>query len=262
MLAKILFPARSVCRAYVTPLRMWVIVGTLALYEHLGCGLLAQDEQAPVHRRSAGQPLPWSQRVSVDFHNVSLVQVAEELETTVGLRIIINHKALEDAGIAPDRGITLKLRDVTVEALLDLLCETNDLDYHLRDRFIVLTTPTDAQQHSATRVYPVADLIDYLVQTHLRTPNSKLGDNATFFGGAGLTASPDTPTTYHSQARDELILTLQAHVNPDSWDVNGGASSCSLFGDLLIVRTTERGHHAVRAMLKNLRRNIQAGQRQ
>ena len=255
--------SRSLARVQMV---VFVVIGMLtgmASHGQLGRGLLAQGQQdtsSPgVEPQTMSRPVPWGKRVTLDSWNQPLVDVISDLEKVIGHPIYIDHRALADAGIPLDRSVSLQLKDVTVEALLDFLCETNDLDYYIRDRFIVLTTPEDAAHHLVTHVYPVADLIDYRVQTQLRSQSTKeRDDDFRFFG---LAASPDTPTTYRSEARDELMLTLQAHVNPDSWDVNGGYASCSLYGDLLIVSTTERGHRAVRAMLKNLRRHIEAGQR-
>ena len=61
-------------------------------------------------------------------------------------------------------------------------------------------------------------------------------------------------------AHESLINLIIAHVDPESWDTNGGKGTVSAVDNTLLVRQTELNHDAIRAFLKEFAAKTVGGQ--
>jgi hypothetical protein len=135
-------------------------------------------------------------RISCDFREKPLREVAAFLEKELNEKVLIDAKTLEDLGISPDAPITKLVSNTTAENALDLLLRDLGLTYMIRDEAILITSPEEAENNLMTRTYDVSDLPAY------RTEN---GDSM-----------PDY---------DSLIELIEKTIQPRSWDTVGGPAS-------------------------------------
>ena len=98
-------------------------------------------------------------RTDAEFVETPLKDTIEFLADKCNLQIIIKQKRLEEAGVALDQQITLRLKNVRLSTLLDVMLEDLNLVYTEKDDLVVITTPDDAQATMEVRVYDCRDLL-------------------------------------------------------------------------------------------------------
>ena len=165
--------------------------------------------------RKALQP-----KVTLNFSDVSLTELAPRLSEMLGCAVLIDRTALEDAGIA-DQTVTIHLKNVTASAALRLMLRATapSLTYDIQDEALVITT-SDALRPT-TAIYPVDDLCK----------------------------SDDELNT--------LVESLQSTVRPDTWAEVGGHSDIYPLDygrAVLLVAQTPSGHDDVTDFFAKLRK--------
>ncbi|MEE8384711.1 MAG: STN domain-containing protein, partial [Dehalococcoidia bacterium] len=123
----------------------------------------AAEELEPEANRAARQKL--SKRTpEFRFDAARLEEVIDSLRDLTGLNIEPNWDALEMAAIERDVEVTLRLRDVTFEKVLDLILSQvgageTELAYEIDDGIIQISTKEDLSRLTVNRVYNVGDLL-------------------------------------------------------------------------------------------------------
>ncbi|MEX2388078.1 MAG: hypothetical protein WD534_09380, partial [Phycisphaeraceae bacterium] len=226
------------------------------------------------------EPLP------VDFEAHRLVNVIDYFQSTTGQNFFVNWRALESAGVDQDTPIDLQLANVPADQALRLVLQQASSDfepvrYSLIDGIVHISTESDLQRTTDTRVYDVRDLL-------VQVPNF---DNAPQFdlesaldeesgtggeggrgggggrggrgggGGGGLFGDSDDSDSedveYRSRAEmiaeiEEMIRTTVGRI--DEWDEFGGdVSSIREYNGNLILRSTPDNHREVVELLTQLR---------
>jgi hypothetical protein len=178
---------------------------------------------------------------AVDFRGVPLVDVLDFIRDTVDVNIAINWAALEAAGVDRNAPVTLRLRNIPLSRVLNLvLAEASQggtaLSWYIADNVIHLTTKEIADRQMITRVYPVQDLL--VDVPNFEGPEFNLnsggggGGGGSPFGGQGT----DGQETETMQERGEKLVELVKQVvDPDVWVENGGYASIRYFHGHLIV---------------------------
>ena len=104
-----------------------------------------------------------AQRHTAEFVETPLNDVLNFLADAADVQIFINRKALESEGLALDAPITMSLKNVRLDMLLDLILEqgsTNGgLAYVERDGILIVSTMTNLEGASEVRVYNCRDLL-------------------------------------------------------------------------------------------------------
>jgi hypothetical protein len=156
----------------------------------------------------------------VEFADVSLLKVLQELQDDYHIPIHIDTPALDEAGVGTDSPVTRKIRDVSFRAALNLLLDRLQLTWIIRDEVLVVTTKEKAGRYLVTCVYNVGDLVDK--------------------------KDPDY---------DNLIDTIVSCVATDTWAENGGgeAEIRPFAPGLLVVSQTQAVHEDISALLSNIR---------
>jgi hypothetical protein len=88
------------------------------------------------------------------------------------------------------------------------------------------------------------------------------------FGGGqagGLSGAVDFGIQQHFvqdsyDVHESLINLITEHVDPESWDANGGKGTVSAVDNTLLIRQTESNHDAIRAFLKEFAAKTMGGQ--
>jgi len=97
--------------------------------------------------------------ISVDFVETPLETVAAFVQDQCGIPVLLDFRALEDAGIEPDDPVSLQVSEISLRAVLGLLLRQLDLTYIVRHEVLLVTTPEEAEDVETPRVYPVGEIV-------------------------------------------------------------------------------------------------------
>jgi hypothetical protein len=104
-----------------------------------------------------------AQRHSAEFVETPLKDVLEYLAENSEVQIFINRKAIESEGLAVDVPISMNLKNVRLDMLLDLILEQaatdGSLTYVERDGILIVSTTANLEGASEVRVYNCRDLL-------------------------------------------------------------------------------------------------------
>jgi hypothetical protein len=178
---------------------------------------LPPGDQTP--RPSGEQALPQAleQPGDVDFRFRPLAEALEELADRHGLTIIIDRRALDDAGVSADEAVTLSAQGLRLRSVLNLLLGHLELDWTIRHGCLVVTSAEVASGEVFPRVYDVADM---------------LGPN----GGI-----------------NELIELITSTLAPESWAEVGGPSPIEEVPGGLVILQTWQMHERIADLLAAMR---------
>jgi len=94
-----------------------------------------------------------------DFNNMTLQDIADYLTDRYGIEVLLDTRALDNAGIASDALVKSKLKGISFRSALRLTLRPMNLKYMLKDEALLITTPEVADQEMVVKVYPVDDLV-------------------------------------------------------------------------------------------------------
>ena len=164
-------------------------------------GRAKREEQKESKQKRAVEPVdggpPTVQEVlarpvTVEFIDTPLADVLSFLSDTAKVQFYVKSKRLEESGVALDIPITLRLTDVRLGTVLDLLLEQIDLTYVDRDELLIITSRDDAEATMEVRVYDCRDLLAIK-----SSGNSTLRSAP---GGGGFFSVPNAPVSRRKPA--------------------------------------------------------------
>jgi uncharacterized protein YggL (DUF469 family) len=103
-----------------------------------------------------------SKRITAEFVETPVKDVLSYIGDVSDVQIFINRKALEDDGVPLDAPVTINLKSVRVDMLLDLVLEqvgANAMTYVERDGILIVSTMANLEGASEVRVYNCRDLL-------------------------------------------------------------------------------------------------------
>ncbi len=141
---------------------------------------VAQNQSAPtetkkkkkdVAGKSASAPVPKSdatqevemrlaEKMASSFVDVPLQEFLDTIGAGAKVDFYLDKNALEDAGVGTDKPVTINLRSIRIDKLLDLALGQLDLVWISRDGYVFVTTREKLEQELETRVYNCRDLIE------------------------------------------------------------------------------------------------------
>jgi len=160
------------------------------------------------------------------FNETPLHEAVDYLKKYHHIEIQLDRKSLDDLGITGDTPITVNLKGLSLRSALRLILKEHGLTYVIEDEVLLITTPEEAENRLATKVYPVADLV---LPPH---------------------ASKETQADF-----DSLINAIKSTIRPQSWDETGGVGSIEPFENnlSLTVSQTQEVHEEISDFLKQQR---------
>jgi hypothetical protein len=184
----------------------------------------------------------------INLDQTPLADVVELLRNDLRMNVYVNWTALEFAGVDRMTPISLKLRNVRMDKLLDLILRQaspdNALSHYLDGNVLHITTRQIADEALVTRVYPVMDLLveipDFVGPTFNLDASNEGGSSP--FGGSNGQTNQDNNI---DQRIEKLIQLIQKTIEPDIWRDNGGVASIRFFMGNLIVTAPRRIHDRV-----------------
>ncbi len=186
-----------------------------------------KDRKAPSPEEAIRRSL--SKPVKLDFKKTPLADVLESLEEKAGVQVVIDYRALDDAGLRTDMPVTVHVAGAKLRSALGLMLRPHDLTWTIAHEVLLITTPEEAETMLRAKVYDVSDL-----PAHRNQQDGRARDY------------------------DWLIEMITTGVQPLSWDAVGGPGSIAPFEaagiEVLVVSQTREGHEEVEALLAKLRK--------
>ena len=207
-------------------------------------------------RRALDRPLP-----EVRFNASPLSDVVDFLADVSGANFSVDWKALENAHVAKDAPITLRMSaSVPLRKVLGLVlrqaASDAPLTFYVDDGVIEVTSQEAEDKVLISKTYPIQDLLfqatDYNDAPRLDLSSAGQGQSAGGGGGGGGSTSNNlftggnsstsqTASTQKERA-DEIIKLITDTVKPELWQVNGGTATISFFRGMLIVNAPRSIH--------------------
>lgn len=102
-----------------------------------------------------------AKQVAAEFIDTPLADVIAYLQDLTGVEFYFNAKKLEEEGVAKDAPITLQLKKVRVDMMLDLaLAQAGDgVAYVVRDGIVIISSAANLENATEVRVYNCRDLL-------------------------------------------------------------------------------------------------------
>lgn len=224
-----------------------------------------------------------AKHISADFVETPLHDVLAYVADATEVETYINHKVLEEVAVPADTAITIHLKKVRADMLLDLaLQQAGELDYVIRDGIVIITSAESLELASEVRAYPIADLLRLHSGRGIAKETGASSEGASggygagpgSEGGAGYGSAGGMPGGAGMAAGGygggmggpvvvnqtpfppdvaQLIEVVTQTVAPDSWSSMGGHGTITYYGNMLIVRQNERTHREIEKVLKLLR---------
>ena len=180
--------------------------------------------------RAAADKLLGKELAGLDLDKVSLTDAIDALRDTSDTNIFVNWRALEAAGVARDKRISIVLEKVTLRQALQLMLDAaaggrDKLGMTVDDGVVTVSTVADLSRNTLPRVYDARDLVR---------------------GADGRVV--------HPRRLKALQRLLMNQVEPKSWRDNGGdvGSIRELQGQLIVTQTPEN-QEAIKKFLADLR---------
>lgn len=156
--------------------------------------------------------------VTAQFPDSSLAEIVKWLREEQQLAVLLDERALSEAGLLVSEPLVERLDNAPLYLLLNRL-RAIGLAWFVEDDVVQITTEKAAEEHMLTRPYNVGDLID-----------------------AGF----DT---------DSIMDTILSATEGPWLDIDGVGGTNEVLGDVMFVRQSDAMHHEVGGLLSALRRH-------
>lgn len=243
----------------------------------------AGSNSKPAVPEARGLEAKLALRMTADFDDTPLKDVLTFLAEQADVQMFINRRALEDEGLTADTPVSMHLRDVRLDLLLDLLLEqagAGGLTYVERDNILVVSTVANLDGAGEVRVYNCQDLLALdspgkdkgargaaappggapaVAPAGAAVPGAAFGGEggigpgsvAGGFGGMG--GGAPVPLTEAERKAESLKNLIRTAVKPGSWSEEGGLGTISEYNGLIVINHTPKVHQKVEEVLKMLR---------
>jgi type II secretory pathway component GspD/PulD (secretin) len=229
-----------------------------------------------------------SHPISLNFQDLPLYRVIQDLEVMSGLNISIDRKALKDEGVSLEQQLSLQVNEISLKSALNLLLKQVNLTYVIKDEVLYITTPGEASGKRRVVTYSIADLV-IPVDDHATTDVNSfeqamkrviasntggaryantvpfMGQNS-LQGGMPVSQSQGAPngggnwnggrSSKGNTIEPMLIGLITNVIAPNTWEQTGGEGRIQYFelGHALVVSQVQEVQEEVFELLKALRR--------
>ena len=97
--------------------------------------------------------------VTVSFTNVPLYKALDDLRAMSGMNIHLESAALAAESVNPDTPVSVKVDNVSMKSVLNLILRQLHLAYVVQDEVLTVTTEKASRGRNVQKVYSVADLV-------------------------------------------------------------------------------------------------------
>jgi type II secretory pathway component GspD/PulD (secretin) len=224
------------------------------------------------------------QPTTLNFQDVPLYRVLQDLQVLSGLNIVPDKAALEADKISLEQPLSLTVDNISMKSALNLLLKQVGLTYVIKNEVLEITTPSQAWGKRRMVTYSIADLV-VPVDNHPTSPINSFEEAlkrhiATTGGGTkyqppvpytgpnslqnGVPVSQNTPMggnwqsgKSNSNTIEHLVINLITNtISPNTWENAGGEGRIQYFplGHALVVSQVQEVQEEVTALLNALRK--------
>jgi len=190
----------------------------------------------------------------INLEDVALSDVITYVKSLTKLNIHVQWKALAIANIDRDTLITLKVKNITVSRLLDLLCNQisdnksydTTIYWTLDKNIITITTGSALNTHLKIRVIDVGIIVS--IVPNFKGPRIKLNinndeeENREFFDDKDSEKDTEEDIVdMRKKIKSTLKNIVMESIGSEMWRENGGKGSVKFLGDKMIISQTKLG---------------------
>ncbi len=203
-----------------------------------------------------------------DFQETPLEEVVDYLGKFHAIEILLDEKALDEAGIERDTPVTIQLKGVTIRSALRHILRPMDLAFVIKDEALLITTSDVAENELRVRVYDVRTLLEFPPATKAKkaartdsgsdpsktTIEKQAKPDSTPANGVqtlGVDVEP-SPKGQLVPDGDGLIALITSCIQPTTWDEVGGPGSIVPFQGKLVVSQTDQALRQIRSLIDRL----------
>ena len=209
---------------------------------------------------------------AVQFTDNSLEDVVRFVETVSQLNIDTNWEALARIGVQRETPVSLNLREITIQSVLDRVLakvspdERDRADWAIHDGILTISSDEDLRRKTTLYIYDIRDLLldvpdyDEVPEIDLQ---SALQQSR---GGGGQSPFQQNEEDDNQDRRTleertlDIITIIQDNVDPEGWlDTGGTTGKLQQYGGSLIITQTDKNHREISGLLQKLR-NVRAMQ--
>lgn len=186
------------------------------------------------------------------FKEMTFEEFTEWLARQGKANVIVRWKVIEDAGIDVNKLINLKLHDVTVRQIIELVfeqlaAELNRVELAAKadDNTIIISTKRDLYKDLVTRTYDIQDLLIVVPDFAAQGAGTPTGRSTP---GAGLSSgrqSQELKSGTPEELAQSLINIITSQIEPESWAINGGKGTIAYFKGRLVIRNNLIVHELI-----------------
>jgi hypothetical protein len=211
---------------------------------------------------------PLERRLSADFIEVPLRDVLDFIADAADVQLYTNEKRLAAAEISVDSPITIQLRNVRVDMLLDLtLAQASEqLAYVMQDGIILVSTQDDLEGAAEVRIYNVRDLLKLPDASHVQAMSGMAGgyggmslggpgygEGSMEGGGYGMGMMSGAAAPSRDDRAETLVQVIRTAVGRGAWREQGDYGTIAIYEGLLVVNHNTRVHQQVERLLDMMR---------
>jgi hypothetical protein len=210
-----------------------------------------------------------AERMEAMYDQQPLAEALAHLADKLDIEFHSQRGDIEAAGVSLDAPVSLRLKRVRGDMLLDLALRqvSPELGYVIRDGIVIVTTRDAVAGNQAVRVYNCRELLAAAKSWNPPPATAPIGGS----GGGNLASPqpgagpvnpgmgsgmgggfggffPELPQTPVQQ----LQQVIRATIVPETWDINGGAGTIEEFGGMLVVNQSEAVHDRIEKLLQML----------
>jgi tetratricopeptide (TPR) repeat protein len=175
--------------------------------------------------------------------DVTLSGAINYLRSVTGLNFILSQKIKEEKA---DSEIVLKVDNVSVEQVLDLITEPNEMAWKVNKGVVMILSKEEAIDKPVLQFYDVKDLVakiqDFPGQEINLVPSKYQPPEA-----------PEVPEPKSPFEIDSLIEVIRQTIQPSAWEIEG--VDIQPKNGVLVVRQIPEVHQKIAQFLSDLRKN-------
>ena len=202
-------------------------------------------------------------RLPIELNNNAFEDVVDFIANTARIDIDVDWESLADIGVDPDSPVNLRLREASLETVLDrVVARVSDptlpAGWAVQDGIVTIASDEVLRRNTVLEIYDIRDLL-FVVPRFDEAPEFDLSSALQSSQGGGG-SSPFTGTNQQQDDFDfedrvqEIVNLIQTNVDPNGWvDLGGDTSSISQLSGNFVITTTARNHRAIIGLLSKLR---------
>jgi hypothetical protein len=184
-----------------------------------------------------------STRVNVDFKEMEFARAVKFIGNVAGFDVIVSPE-LQAKGLSDVAPITLRLRNVTVKQLAELVERFTKTKMHFRKGILEFTTKKAARGKPVMRIYSIGEITTPM--RHFPGPDINL-----YPAGAEFEREEETLVESAFGNADSVAELIQSTIESETWEDDN--TSIQAYTGKLIVKTYPHVHRKVLRLLNQLR---------